>query len=408
MSQYLIRHVIYQEDLPREPDEVVFRILLFKMFNRIQTWEALTSRMGAVTLADKPFARIDEILTDELRAGRRVYSAAYIMPTSRTGRRPERKHQTHLALLQQMMRDRLADRLSDVRTMQAGFDVLRSYPGLGDFLAYQFITDINYSAVVDFSEAEFVAAGPGAREGLRKCFVDAGGRTDADLIRMMMDVQEEEFQRLGLDFQTLFGRPLQLIDCQNIFCEVAKYARVRFPTLTPPGGRTKIKQKYRPTEGLETPSFPTKWGINDTVRMQFPSHSRHREVDLAEYQRHARATSRHRPVQGGDAITTPMLGLIGETGEVVSELKKHVREGAAYISFRDRLAEELGDLLWYVADLATRRGIRLVDIDRRAVTTSAVTAGIPAEGPADWIRPALSLAEETGRIFPDVSLPPRW
>ena len=395
VSQYLIRHVIYQEDLPREPDEVVFRILLFKLFNRIQTWEALTSRMGPMILTDKPFARIDELLTDELRAGRRIYSAAYIMPTSRRGRRPERKHQTHLALLQQMMRDRLAERLADVRTMQAGFNVLRSYPGLGDFLAYQFITDINYSDVVDFSEAEFVAAGPGAREGLRKCFVDAGGLTDADLIRMMMDVQEEEFQRLGLDFQSLFGRPLQLIDCQNIFCEVAKYARVRFPELTPPGGRTKIKQKYQHTEGLDTPFFPPKWGINDTIRMRFPLHSRHREADLAEYQRLARVTSRHRPVKGGDAITTPMLGLIGETGEVVSELKKHVREGAAYITFRDRLVEELGDLLWYVADLASGRGIRLVDIDQHVDTASA---GFSAERPADWIRPALSLTEETGRI----------
>ena len=137
---------------------------------------------------------------------------------------------------------------------------------IGDFLAYQFITDINYSDVVDFSETEFVAAGPGAREGLRKCFADTGGRSDSELIRMMMDVQEEEFERLGLDFHDLFGRPLQLVDCQNLFCEMAKYARVRFPGLTRPGGRTRIKQEYRP--GRTHP---------DTVFSAYVGHQRHCE-----------------------------------------------------------------------------------------------------------------------------------
>ena len=398
VSQYLIRHVIYRDDLPKEADEVVFRILLFKLFNRIQTWEALTNRMGAVTLADKPFARIDEILTGEMKAGRRVYSAAYIMPTSRTERRLERKHQMHLALLQRMMQDRLPDRIVDAKSMQAGFDMLRSYPGIGDFLAYQFITDVNYSEVVDFSETEFVVAGPGAREGLRKCFADSGGRTDTDLIRMMMDVQEEEFQRLGLKFQSLFGRPLQLIDCQNLFCEVAKYARVRFPALIPAGGRTRIKQKFRPMDVLEAPFFPPKWGMSDGVRARFPPRHRQCVVDLDEYQKQARATSRHRPVRGGDAITTPMLGLIGETGEVVSELKKRFREGAAYVSFRDRLVEELGDLLWYAADLATSRHISLSDIDQRAIDSFATVTDEPVAGSAGCIPTALSLAEQTGEI----------
>ena len=89
-----------------------------------------------------------------------------------------------------------------------------------------------------------------------------------------------------------------------------------------------------------------------------------------------------------------MLGLIGEVGEVVSELKKHAREGPAYSAFRNRLAEELGDLLWYAADLAERRGIRLADVNE---------AGLPVSSPASdreggWIRAALSLSEQAGRM----------
>ena len=44
VSQYLIRRVIYRDDLPDDPAEVVFRILLFKLFNRIETWELLEKK----------------------------------------------------------------------------------------------------------------------------------------------------------------------------------------------------------------------------------------------------------------------------------------------------------------------------------------------------------------------------
>ena len=394
VSQYLIKNVIYSDDAPTNPDDIVFRILLFKLFNRIETWETLTSSLGTVTLTDKPFARIGKILESELIAGRQIYSAAYIMPTSRSRSACERKHQTHLALLQAMTADRLGDRLADTRSMKAGFELLRSYPMIGDFLAYQFITDINYSDVVDFTETEFVAAGPGAREGLRKCFADSGGRSDSELIRMMMELQDEEFERLGLDFHHLFGRPLQLIDCQNLFCELAKYARVRFPALTPPGGRTRIKQKYRPGEPIEAPFFPPKWGINGSVDAVLSGAQAVLEPDLARYQRQAAKTSVHGTVRGGDAITTSMLGLIGEVGEVVSELKKHASEGAAYLAFRDRLCEELGDLLWYAADVAERRGIRLADLNDTS-TSAAVVDTRPTEA---CIRTALSLSEQAGEM----------
>ena len=46
VSQYLIRRVIYRDDLPDDPAEVVFRVLLFKLFNRIETWELLEKAVG--------------------------------------------------------------------------------------------------------------------------------------------------------------------------------------------------------------------------------------------------------------------------------------------------------------------------------------------------------------------------
>ena len=68
--------------------------------------------------------------------------------------------------------------------------------------------------------------GPGAKDGLQQVLWPGSPGIEADLIRYMSDTQEEHFARLGLRFSGLNGRRLQLIDCQNLFCEVGKYARV--------------------------------------------------------------------------------------------------------------------------------------------------------------------------------------
>lgn len=265
VSQYLIRHVIYRADLPNTPREVFFRILIFKLFNKIGTWELLERLLGPITFEGYRFARYDEILSRAMRDGRRIYSAAYIMPPGSSAFGRSAKHQNHLLLLERMMEDRLPERLAQTRTMQEGFEKLRAYPTIGDFLAYQFITDINYSEITDFSEMDFVVPGPGARDGLRKCFVDPGGLNEPELIRLMADLQEREFERLGLDFQSLWGRRLQLIDCQNLFCEVDKYARVAHPHVAGLTGRTRIKQKFEP---ILTPIeffYPPKWKLNEKI-----------------------------------------------------------------------------------------------------------------------------------------------
>lgn len=265
VSQYLIRHVIYRPDLSDSPREVFFRILIFKLFNKIDTWDLLERTLGPITFRDYSFAHYDEVLGRAMRAGRPIYSAAYIMPPGSSAFGRLAKHQNHLLLLERMMNDDLPERLSQTRNMQEGFEKLRAYPTIGDFLAYQFITDINYSEITEFGEMDFVVPGPGARDGLRKCFVDPGGLNEAELIRLMADFQELEFERLGLDFRSLWGRRLQLIDCQNLFCEVDKYARVAHPGVAGRTGRTRIKQKFEPIPKPIELFYPPKWNLNDKI-----------------------------------------------------------------------------------------------------------------------------------------------
>jgi hypothetical protein len=98
--------------------------------------------------------------------------------------------------------------------------------------------------------------------------VNARDYVPEDIIEFMHDRQETEFDRLGLNFRTLWGRRLQLIDCQNLFCEISKYARVAHPEVAGVSGRTRIKQIFRPESAHHGVWFPPKWGINDRVAAQ--------------------------------------------------------------------------------------------------------------------------------------------
>ncbi|WP_265593768.1 nucleotide kinase domain-containing protein [Verrucomicrobium sp. BvORR034] len=151
-------------------------------------------------------------------------------------------------------------------SMEEGFHSLRSYPSIGNFLAYQYITDLNYSSALKFDEMEFVVAGPGAVDGIHKCFSNAEAFSEAEIIRKMAKMQESEFERLGLNFRDLWGRRLQLIDCQNLFCEVSKYTRVSHPDIAGRNGRTRIKQKFTPQPGKISYWYPPKWGINECIK----------------------------------------------------------------------------------------------------------------------------------------------
>lgn len=265
VSQFLIKEVIYQPGLSSSISEVFFRILLFKLFNKIDTWQLLTHRLGPITLANYSFEQYDRVLQDALTAGEQIYSAAYMMPPGGTFFGHVRKHQNHLRLLEKMIAENLPQRIADSTAMADVFALLRNCPTVGDFLAYQYTTDINYSELTNFSEQEFVMAGPGAKDGIRKCFQETAGLSDADLIRVVMDRQEQEFEVRNLPFRTLWGRSLQLIDCQNLFCEVGKYARVRHPEIVGCSARTRIKQLFRPASGDQLSYFfPPKWGLDTT------------------------------------------------------------------------------------------------------------------------------------------------
>jgi len=265
VSQYLIRNVIYSEKTDKSPENTFFRIMLFKIFNKIETWKYLENHLKHININAVDLGEIDALLTARYNQGHSIYAAAYIMPSAGRVFGFIRKHSNHLALIRRMLEQDFPHKLACARNMREGFEILASAPSFGPFLAYQFITDINYSALTDFSEMEFVVPGPGALDGISKCFTDTKGIPPERIIRAVADQQEQMFVERDIEFPTLWGRPLQLIDCQNLFCEISKYSRVAFPDIAGISGRKRIKQKFRPAGSMATPFYPPKWGINEVI-----------------------------------------------------------------------------------------------------------------------------------------------
>ena len=262
VSQYLINNIIYSGK--HEGRDLFYRIILFKLFNKIETWEYLERHMGEIRYEKHNFNTIDQLLSQRFAAGHRIYSAAYIMPSGGSVFKNKRKHTNHLMLIEKMIGDKVYEKIRKASTFENVYKILLSYPTIGPFLAYQFSIDLNYSELINFDENDFVVAGPGAISGIAKCFISTGGLSNEEIIAFMQERQKREFERLKLDFQPLGHRMPTLIDCQNVFCEVDKYSRIAHPEIVSAAKRTRIKQKYTPhVSPIEHFGYPPKWGINE-------------------------------------------------------------------------------------------------------------------------------------------------
>jgi len=86
-------------------------------------------------------------------------------------------------------------------------------------------------------------------------------------------------------------------------------------------------------------------------------------VEFSQYQHFSRRTASY-PREAW--LSYPALGLVGEAGEVAEQAKKTIRDDGGEVSDdrRAAISKELGDVLWYVAQLASELGLELEDIAR--------------------------------------------
>lgn len=267
VSQYLISHVIYRNIDRFTPEDMMLRILVFKIFNKIETWDYLEKVYGDICIEHFDVAEICRLLSIRQKSTP-IFSNAYMMTGSH--RRYDYLSSKHAKWLQ-MVKDEfigegVVDRILRADSMEAVFNIMGNCSFIGGFLAYQYTIDFNYSPYLNFDENSFVKAGIGAIRGIKKCFKNIGDNYEDAIIYTYEHL--DDFRReFGFDnFKPLPGREPHLIDIQNCFCETDKYLRAKMPELLV--GNVRIKQRYKETMQPINYTFPPKWHINTKIQSQ--------------------------------------------------------------------------------------------------------------------------------------------
>ena len=91
-------------------------------------------------------------------------------------------------------------------------------------------------------------------------------------------------------------------------------------------------------------------------------------MNFNDYQQKSRATAQYPAI--GHAVIYPALGLVNEAGEVAGKIKKIFRDKQGVIGEveREALKAELGDVLWYIAQVATELDLPLDEIAEANIT----------------------------------------
>jgi len=143
-------------------------------------------------------------------------------------------------------------------------------------------------------------------------------------------------------------------------------------------------------------------------------------VSLDRYQEFTRATD-HGPKKGYEGLRFPLLGLFGEVGSLLSELKKKQRDTESYVGYAASVVEEFGDVMWYFTNVADRANIKLqslaqrmfLDLDNWDVSSRTVESFDDIQIRREHVGPvssekfetgAIALAGRVGRLLDEVSL----
>lgn len=122
------------------------------------------------------------------------------------------------------------------------------------------------------------------------------------------------------------------------------------------------------------------------------------ELTFSQYSFAARRTDLKREIDKG--LNFPLLGLFGEAGSLLSEVKKKQRDPVSYIGYAESVLEELGDMLWYLSAVTDRAGLTLEDL---AVNLDCGLTDWQTLGPRDFSFAQVDLKERAMLFGPSAA-----
>jgi hypothetical protein len=132
-SQFMLNEVINKGD--QDHTEVCFRVILYKLFNRPDTWTILEEGLDTISWASFDVEEYERVLGDALKGESSIYCNGYYIPAPKFGW--DANYKNHLRLLKLMMEQDLPGELLKRRHMREAFELVSIYPSLGPFLAFQ-------------------------------------------------------------------------------------------------------------------------------------------------------------------------------------------------------------------------------------------------------------------------------
>jgi NTP pyrophosphatase (non-canonical NTP hydrolase) len=122
-------------------------------------------------------------------------------------------------------------------------------------------------------------------------------------------------------------------------------------------------------------------------------------MELTDYQAQAKQTS-HLPLEGEEAALPPLLGLASEIGSILDVYKRHLRDQTDLVTSQSFFKEELGDLLWYTAAVATACGFDLNEIAHENLEKTRSLYHTREKAPDLTVLPILDLSYPVKERFP--------
>ena len=224
-----------QNFIEKHPDggaTLLFNIAWYRLFNRVETGNVL--RYLTVFRAGE----VRRKLKARKRDGFPVFTSAHMTH----GRKGQDKIDTFIESMADLWKDRttIYAAVCGQATLEHAFSVLRQYQSIGDFVAYEIVTDLRHTNMLHNAPDinTWANPGPGALRGLRRLSKnpDISISSEEGLARMI--------ELLGLSKTTLPGDfpKLELRDVEHVLCETDKYFRVKF-------GEGRPRQTYPGQEG---------------------------------------------------------------------------------------------------------------------------------------------------------------
>jgi len=231
-TQYVIQNIL-EADASRQ--DKILNVMLYRLIGRLETHEYL----GFQSLETFDAAEFEEKLKcrrDDL--GETIFTGAY-MVSGYNQMGSSDKVENVAALFNEITDEKeFFDDMVSTESLEETYKLIRSRHGFGNFLSYQVLVDLLYpvdyydgDSVLPFSPDDWSTPGPGAQKGLKQLVTEFNGFDRLDVMRWLRQNQQQEFERLDLNFpylETKDGNRLELslANIQNCLCEFYKYHKI--------------------------------------------------------------------------------------------------------------------------------------------------------------------------------------